>query len=718
MDRSLENLRFRRQFILGPNYVDIFGSWNKVSIASRYYATVHPDLNICQVRRETKSITLLGYILDPYHPQYKDEDILTDLLIKLRSCADIGSFFQYTYPLGGRWILVIENGDEVSLFNDAAGYRQVYYTTGSNDASVWCGSDPLILADLLNLEIDVEVREFVTFQKEIDNQYWLPGDTSLFEGVKHLLPNHYLNLRDGFCKRYWPDRKIEKLSLKEVVRRNSEILTGLIESACNRFDLAMSLTSGLDTRLLLAGSRNVYDRIYYFTMIYWDMDKNSADVKIPRKLLSKLGIEHHIIECPSSMEKWFKEIYDGNVSLHHDVYGVIAQGMHEHYPKERVCVKGNAIPITKCVYARKLSSDERRNITSLTLARLTGMGDSKFVLKSLDDWISGAQDRHEVDLLDLFFWENREGNWQAMSQLEWDIVQEVFVPYNCREFLVNMLSVEERFRRGPDCTGYRMMISKLWPEVLSEPINPHKKRSVLKRAKGYVKRAKRRIYSKKRFGKWWLWMWATMQLSDLPYLGCLFARLAALPLGPYRGRRPLAAITKKAYISYRAEIQCSDLKVASKCFIDDFVTITSGTHGGSIILSQGVHIYRNTILEVNRGAKIIIGPHTHIQTNCVLNALLSDLIIGSQVMIGPHCGFFTYQHRTDELNVAMCKQEIVSRGDIVIEDDVWLGMGVKIMDGVHIGRGAIIGAGAVVTRDVPSAAVAVGVPAKVVKVRG
>lgn len=213
-------------------------------------------------------------------------------------------------------------------------------------------------------------------------------------------------------------------------------------------------------------------------------------------------------------------------------------------------------------------------------------------------------------------------------------------------------------------------------------------------------------------------MWATMQLSDLPYLGCLFARLAALPLGPYRGRRPLAAITKKAYISYRAEIQCSDLNVASNCFIDDFVTITSGTYGGSITLSQGVHIYRNTILEVNRGAKIIIGPHTHIQTNCVLNALLSDLIIGSQVMIGPHCGFFTYHHRTDELSVAMCTQELVSKGDIVIEDDVWLGMGVKIMDGVHIGRGAIIGAGAVVTRDVPSNAVAVGVPAKVVRMRG
>lgn len=54
---------------------------------------------------------------------------------------------------------------------------------------------------------------------------------------------------------------------------------------------------------------------------------------------------------------------------------------------------------------------------------------------------------------------------------------------------------------------------------------------------------------------------------------------------------------------------------------------------------------------------------------------------------------------------------------IVIEDDCWLGTGVKILDGVTIGKGSVIGAGAVVTKNIPSYSVAVGVPAKVISKR-
>jgi acetyltransferase-like isoleucine patch superfamily enzyme len=57
-------------------------------------------------------------------------------------------------------------------------------------------------------------------------------------------------------------------------------------------------------------------------------------------------------------------------------------------------------------------------------------------------------------------------------------------------------------------------------------------------------------------------------------------------------------------------------------------------------------------------------------------------------------------------------------GDINIEDDVWIGANVTILGGVNIGRGSIIGAGAVVTKNVPSMAIAAGVPARLIKWRG
>lgn len=61
--------------------------------------------------------------------------------------------------------------------------------------------------------------------------------------------------------------------------------------------------------------------------------------------------------------------------------------------------------------------------------------------------------------------------------------------------------------------------------------------------------------------------------------------------------------------------------------------------------------------------------------------------------------------------------EAISKGDIVVEDDVWIGHGATILSGIHIGQGAVVAAGAVVTKDVLPYAIVGGVPAKVIKYR-
>jgi acetyltransferase-like isoleucine patch superfamily enzyme len=106
-----------------------------------------------------------------------------------------------------------------------------------------------------------------------------------------------------------------------------------------------------------------------------------------------------------------------------------------------------------------------------------------------------------------------------------------------------------------------------------------------------------------------------------------------------------------------------------------------------------------------------------LQPGCVLNAYVADIRIGAGCMIGAHCAFMPYQHRASDSTRPMREQGLTSRGPVVLEDDVWLGVNVCVLDGVRVGRGAIVGAGAVVTHDVPSYAVAVGVPARVLRRR-
>jgi len=67
--------------------------------------------------------------------------------------------------------------------------------------------------------------------------------------------------------------------------------------------------------------------------------------------------------------------------------------------------------------------------------------------------------------------------------------------------------------------------------------------------------------------------------------------------------------------------------------------------------------------------------------------------------------------------VMIFEQPLTTKGDIRIEDGVWLGYGVIVLSVVHIGKGAVVGAGSVVTRSIPDGAVAVGMPARVIKMR-
>lgn len=91
--------------------------------------------------------------------------------------------------------------------------------------------------------------------------------------------------------------------------------------------------------------------------------------------------------------------------------------------------------------------------------------------------------------------------------------------------------------------------------------------------------------------------------------------------------------------------------------------------------------------------------------------------IGNNCMIADSVHFYDHDHKSDDLHRLMNVQGFVTK-PIKVGNNVWIGAKATILKGVTVGDGAIIGANAVVTKDVPANGIAVGNPAKVVKMRG
>jgi len=167
------------------------------------------------------------------------------------------------------------------------------------------------------------------------------------------------------------------------------------------------------------------------------------------------------------------------------------------------------------------------------------------------------------------------------------------------------------------------------------------------------------------------------------------------------------------------------LKIAKGSFIHPTVKLRNVQINGKIKIGEGSKIEKG--VKISNKSSVEIGRFTSINgPNTDIYCDINSVKIGSFCSIARNVTIQEFNHNSQNFTTYFIEQNLlgkriknerVSKGPIIIGNDVWIGAQCVILSGAEIGDGAIIAANSVVSGKIPPYAIVGGTPAKVIKYR-
>ncbi len=456
---------YKRQYVLSTRKVSIFERSSVTRVSTTHILTAEASLTVTKKSDDTRDLILLGFLLDPNNPEYNNDQVVSELLLKSKNFTDI---MLNTHSLGGKWILIYYSEAEgLKIFNDIVGSRQVYFT--QFEGETWAASQPHVLSKLCDkpLSNNPDIKDYKNSEQfKFTERAWI-GDESRYEDVYHLLPNKYLNCSTAQAVRFWPTNKIKKQKIEQVVPIISNNLQGILASANNRFKLLLAVSAGWDSRVLLAASKAIINDCYCYIQKFDGMTKSHPDINIPCRLSKTLKFNFNIRDTKNYNSKFESALITSVDIPQSEKKRVLYYDFFSEF-KDEVNVSGVVGELCRSRYG------DKREVSAKKLAAIFGRDDSIYAVKMAQKWLDEIEvDNVEatgVNVWDLFYWEQFIGNWGVAGQASSDLAIEEFFPFNCRNIIELSYGLKDlSYENSP---LFIALINHMWPEALSEPVNP------------------------------------------------------------------------------------------------------------------------------------------------------------------------------------------------------------------------------------------------------
>lgn len=363
--------------------------------------------------------------------------------------------------LSGRFVLITSYGGG-RVYHDAVGSRSVFYHL--NQPLCIASHDELI-AELVDATVDPLAQ---ALRDEPEHHHrgvvYLPGDLSMHGGIRALLPNHFYDISTGETVRYWPRSPREQTTLDQFYSAADAYFDGFASHLANGFTPILSLTGGVDSRLLVAALKKRSLQVKYVT---W-ADQGVPDHELPRitELSSYLEGEHKFIRATANSD---------DVSFSH-IKDVSAKGAgHFTRPSPRtanmsriyngqpspVFIPGLAGEIVRGFYNTSKRPIESASVAELVRAYSTRLSFAppsdrylKLVSQAVERSMLHAEyeglEKYGYDVNDLYYWESRVGMWASSTLNKMDPAMLSMTGFNNRRLFANAFGLQPENRLNKD----------------------------------------------------------------------------------------------------------------------------------------------------------------------------------------------------------------------------------------------------------------------------
>lgn len=434
MTNDSRNVPYSKGFILAKHNLEYTAHFKKQELPSGWKLwtdeATHTEI---AVSKADNFVVIRGHWVDTADDATSDKTA-QQLLTAIETGGEL-ALHRRTAELGGRFVLIVKVGGKLWVYNDATGMRSVYYSLTAT-----------IVASHLHLLAEIQAETPTYLYKAALRAM----DETPYVGIRQILPNFRLNAVERSTERFFPFEKNRFVSFtsQERFAHVEKIWRRVIEhylKATNK--LALSITGGLDSKLMLAMCRD--DSAHFDAYTYGMTKGNDSrseslnfDITQVKSILPHVTLKSHTfldITTPEPVPNDLNATISANTWGSHGRYLVplyrelfTTDGWHH--------LRGNGVEIV-----RRFWPNTATDLPRLLKPLQNSEGPS---IEKRAQELGYDKYQFGYDLTDLLYWEVRMGKWHSEIINEQDAAFETFLPMSVRDIIELLLAFPEKEREN------------------------------------------------------------------------------------------------------------------------------------------------------------------------------------------------------------------------------------------------------------------------------